>query len=628
MIVRKLATLCLGIIVMSAETDFRRFNMPQVKNEPVNRLIGRMPKIGIRPCIDGRRRGVRESLEERTMNMAKIAADLISSNLRHANGLPVECVIADTCIGGVAEAAMCEDKFAAENVTATLSVTPCWCYGLETMDMNPLTIKAVWGFNGTERPGAVYLAAVMSAHAQRKLPAFSIYGRDVQDSDDTSVPDDVKEKILLWAKAALAAGTMKGKSYVNIGGTCMGIAGSYIDAQMFQEYFGLRTEWLDQVEIERRIVNNIFDQEEFEKAVAWREEYCKEGWDKNEGSPYQHTREQKDEEWLRVVKQTLIIRDIMIGNPKLAELGFEEEACGRNAIVGGVQGQRQWTDHFPNHDFTEAILNSSYDWNGIREPMILATENDTLNGLSMLLGHLVADSASVFADVRTYWSPDAIERVTGWKPEGAASDGFIHLINSGAASLDGCGKMQDADGKPVMKPFWEVTSEDADACLAATQWCPADNGYFRGGGYSSMFETQAEMPVTMVRINKIEGLGPVLQIAEGYTTVLPDHVNQTLQQRTDPTWPTTWFVPRTTGEGAFKDVYSVMANWGANHGSFNYGHIGDKLITLASMLRMPVAMHNVPADRIYRPHAWAAFGTVEAESADYRACEAYGPLYG
>jgi len=602
--------------------------MSHVKNQPENKLIGRMPKIGIRPCIDGRRLGVRESLEDRTMAMARQAADLISSTLRHANGMPIECVIAETCIGGVAEAARCEDLFARENVTATLSVTPCWCYGTETMDMNSQTIKAVWGFNGTERPGAVYLAAVMAAHAQRKLPAFAIYGRDVQDSTDTSIPEDVSGKILLWAKAAIAAGTMKGKSYVNIGGPCMGIAGSYIDAQMFQEYFGLRTEWLDQVEIERRIARNIFDPAEFAKAKAWREQYCIEGRDYNEGGEFAHSREEKDAEWERVIKQTIIIRDIMIGNPRLAELGFAEEAAGRNAIVGGVQGQRQWTDHFPNHDYSEALLNSSFDWNGIREPMVLATENDTLNAMSMLLGHLVNDSASVFADVRTYWSPASIERVTGWKPEGLASEGIIHLINSGAAALDGCGAMKDETGKALMKPFWDITDEDADACLKATTWSPADNGYFRGGGYSSFFETQTEMPVTMVRMNKIEGLGPVLQIAEGYTATLPENVSQILQARTNPTWPTTWFAPRTTGEGAFKDVYSVMANWGANHGSFSYGHIGDKLITLASMLRIPVSMHNVEEDRIFRPHAWAAFGTTNPESADYRACETYGPIFG
>lgn len=587
-----------------------------------------MPKIGIRPCIDGRRLGVRESLEDRTMGMAHQAADLITKSLRHANGLPIECVVAESCIGGVAEAAACEDFFARENVTATLSVTPCWCYGTETMDMNPLTIKAVWGFNGTERPGAVYLAAVMAAHAQRKLPAFAIYGRDVQDSTDSSIPEDVSVKILLWAKAAIAAGTMKGKSYVNIGGPCMGIAGSYIDAQMFQEYFGLRTEWLDQVEIERRIARGIFDPEEFAKAKAWREKYCIEGRDYNEGSPFIHSREEKDQEWLRVIKQTMIIRDIMIGNPRLAELGFAEEADGRNAIAGGVQGQRQWTDHFPNHDYTEALLNSSFDWNGIREPMVLATENDTLNAMAMLLGHLVNDSASVFADVRTYWSPSSIERVTGWTPEGLASGGVIHLINSGAAALDGCGAMKDDDGKAVMKAFWDITTADADACLNATSWSPADNGYFRGGGYSSFFETRTEMPVTMVRMNKIEGLGPVLQIAEGYTAILPENVSKILQDRTNPTWPTTWFAPRTTGEGAFKDVYSVMANWGANHGSFSYGHIGDKLITLASMLRIPVSMHNVEEDRIFRPHAWAAFGTTNPENADYRACETYGPMFG
>jgi len=602
--------------------------MTHVMNEPRNTLIGRMPKIGIRPTIDGRRLGVRESLEDRTMAMARQAAALISNNLRHADGLPVECVIAPTCIGGVAEAAACEDLFARENVTATLTVTQCWCYGTETMDMNPLTIKAVWGFNGTERPGAVYLAAVMAAHAQRRLPAFAIYGHDVQDMDDTSIPNDVRSRILLWAKAALAAGMMKGKSYVNIGSSCMGIAGSAVNAQIFQDYFGLRTEWLDQVEIERRIARGIYDQDEFARAKAWREQYCPEGWDKNEGGPFAHSRAEKDAEWDRVIRQTLIIRDIMIGNPRLAELGYGEEALGRNALAAGVQGQRQWTDHFPNHDFSESLLCSSFDWNGIREPMILATENDTLNAMAMLMSHLLGDTAACFADVRTYWSPEAITRVTGWQPEGKAEGGLIHLINSGAAALDGSGAMRDEAGRPAMKPFWTVTDADVDACLAATRWCPADTGYFRGGGFSSMFETKAEMPVTMVRLNQIEGLGPVLQIAEGHTALLPEAVSQALQQRTDPTWPTTWFAPRTTGEGAFASVYSVMANWGANHGSFCYGHIGARLITLASMLRIPVAMHNVPETDIFRPHAWSAFGTTNAENADYRACAAYGPLYG
>ena len=595
---------------------------------PANRLIGRMPRIGIRPCIDGRREGVRESLEERTMGMARQAAALISTTLRHANGLPVECVVAETCIGGVAEAARCADLFARENVTATLSVTPCWCYGTETMDMDPLTVKAVWGFNGTERPGAVYLAAVMAAHAQRKLPAFAIYGRDVQDADDTRLPDDVREKILLWAKAALAVGTMRGKSYVNIGGPCMGIAGSVVDPQRFQETFGLRTEWLDQVEIERRIARGIYDPAEFLTAKAWRAAKCPEGVDINVGQKYAHTRAQLDAEWDRVVLQTMVIRDILVGNPRLAQLGFGEEALGRNAIAGGVQGQRQWTDHFPNHDFSEAILNSSFDWTGIREPYILATENDGLNGMAMLFGHLLTDRAAVFADVRTYWSPDAIARVTGWTPTGAASGGLIHLINSGAAALDGSGAMHDGGGKPTMKPFYAMTGKDADACLKATKWCPADVGYFRGGGFSSQFETKAEMPVTMVRLNQVEGVGLVLQLAEGKTVALPGLISRKLQDRTSPTWPTTWFAPRTTGQGAFTDVYSVMANWGANHGAFCYGHIGSELIALASMLRIPVAMHNVPVERIVRPHAWAAFGTTETESADYRACAAYGPLYG
>ncbi len=589
-----------------------------------NRLIGALPKIGIRPCIDGRRLGVRESLEERTMAMARQAAELISSSLRYPSGEPVQCVIADTCIGGVAEAAICEDKFSRENVTATLSVTPCWCYGTETMDQNPLTVKAVWGFNGTERPGAVYLAAVMAAHNQMGLPAFAIYGRDVQDMTDTDIPDDVRDKILLFAKAATAVGLMRGKSYCNIGSTCMGIAGSYVNAAMLQKTFGMRTEWLDQIEIERRIARGIYDPEEFKKAMEWKEAVCVEGPDRNRAP---HSREEKDAEWERTVKEAVILKDIMLGNPRLAELGFVEESMGRNAIAAGVQGQRQWTDHFPNHDFPESMLCSSFDWNGPREPLILATENDTLNAMSMLMGHLVGDRAAVFADVRTYWSPEAIERVTGWKPAGAAGGGLIHLINSGAAALDGAGAMKDRGGDPAMKPFWEVTDADIDATMKATTWCPANVEYFRGGGFSSCFETRADMPVTMIRLNMVEGVGPVLQLAEGQTVALPDRESRILQERTDPTWPTTWFAPRLTGKGAFRDAYSVMANWGANHGAFCYGHIGDKLITLASMLRIPVSMHNIDDCRVFRPHAWAAFGTVESESADYRACAAYGGMY-
>ena len=334
-----------------------------------------------------------------------------------------------------------------------------------------------------------------------------------------------------------------------------------------------------------------------------------------------------EEQWEFCVKMTLIIRDIMLGNDKLKELGRFEESNGRNAIFGGFQGQRQWTDWLPNADFAESILNSTFDWNGKKQPVLLATENDGLNGTAMLFGNLLTGRASVFADVRTYWSPEAVERVTGWKPEGRAANGFIHLINSGAAAVDATGLAKDEDGTNLMKQWWNVTDEDIKAMLEATDWCPANLGYFRGGGFSSHFKTQAEMPVTMMRVNIIEGVGPTLQIAEGYTVTLPDDVHKPLDERTDKTWPTTWFVPEVTGKGAFADVYSVMANWGANHGSITYGHIGADLITLASMLRIPVSMHNVSEDRIYRPHCWAGFGTADAEGADYRACAHYGYLY-
>lgn len=582
------------------------------------------PTIGIRPIIDGRWGGVRESLEGKTMAMAQAAKALIEANVFYTDGTPVECVVSPCTIGGGAEAAKCAEFFATQNVCATLSVTPCWCYGSETMDLDPLTVKAIWGFNGTERPGAVYLAAAMAAHAQRGLPAFSIYGHDVQDANDNTIPPDVAEKILRFARCAAAVGQMRNKAYVGIGAVAMGIAGSNCDAQFLQEYLGIRAEWVDMSEVQRRYQLDIYDKEEFEQAYAWTRAHCKEGFDKN-ANP--HDRERKEYEWDFVVKMTLICRDILLGNEKLNNIGRHEEALGRNAILGGFQGQRMWTDFMPNGDFTEAILNSSFYWNGKKEPITFATENDGLNGLAMLFGKLLTGTASIFADVRTYWSPEAVKRVTGKTPEGPAASGFIHLINSGAAALDATGVCKNEAGTNLMKKWWDVTDADIEAMTAATDWCPADLGYFRGGGFSSHFKTQAEMPVTMIRLNLIKGIGPVLQLAEGYTVTLPDEIHTVLDQRTDPTWPTTWFVPRLTGEGAFKDVYSVMANWGANHGSLTYGHIGQDLITLASMLRIPVALHNVSDDELYRPHAWSAFGTKEPESADYRACATYGPLY-
>ena len=591
------------------------------------------PKIGIRPVIDGRWGGVRESLENQTMGMAESAAKLISENLRYPDGTPVQCVISETTIGGGAEAAKCEDQFSKENVVATLSVTPCWCYGSETFDMNPNTIKAVWGFNGTERPGAVYLAAVMAAYAQKGLPAFSIYGKDVQDMGDKTIPDDVAEKILRFARASVAVGWMKNKAYVNLGGISMGIAGSYCDASMFQKYFGIRAEWVDMSDIIRRITLEIYDKDEYEKALAWIKANCKEGFDVNAGKDLPEIiRKSKvvpaDKDWEFIAKFSIIVRDILYGNKKLDELGWHEEALGKNAVAGGFQGQRNWTDWLPNADFTEAIMASTFDWNGPKAPTPFATENDTLNGVAMMLGTLVSGSAPCFHDVRTYWSPEACERVTGYKPEGRAKDGFIHLINSGATALDGSGAAKNDKGEGCMKPFWEMTEEDMKACLEATDWCRANYEYFRGGGFSSHFRCRAEMPVTMLRVNIIEGIGPVMQIAEGYTAELPDNAHTTIDVRTDRTWPTTWFVPNLTGEGAFKDVYSVMANWGVNHGVTVYGHVGDDLITLASMLRIPVNMHNVSEDRIFRPHSWAAFGTEDSQSADYRACEKYGPIYG
>jgi L-fucose isomerase len=593
---------------------------------PRNRLVGEVPRIGIRPAIDGRRKGVRESLEAQTMSMAQSVAAFLAKALRHPNGLPVECVVADTCIGGVAEAAQAAAKFAKAGVGVSLTVSPCWCYGAETMDMDPLVPKAIWGFNGTERPGAVYLASVLAAHTQKGLPAFGIYGHDVQDAGDTSIPNDVQEKLLAFARAGLAVATMRGTSYLSMGGVSMGIAGSIVDQPFFERYLGMRVETVDMTEFVRRIDEEIYDKEELARALPWVKSHCKEGRDYNPVAA-QRGRLQKDRDWETVVKMTMIARDLMVGNPRLAETGFGEEALGHNAIAGGFQGQRQWTDRFPNGDFLEAILNTSFDWNGIREPYIVATENDCLNGVSMLFGHLLTGAAQVFADVRTYWSPAAVQRVTGYSLAGRASGGLIHLINSGAATLDATGCLS-VDSKPAMKPFWQITPGEARACLAAASWYPAITEYFRGGGFSSGFLTKGEMPVTMVRLNLVQGLGPALQIAEGATVDLPDAVHETLNERTSPTWPTHWFVPNLTGWGAFRDVYSVMNHWGANHGALCYGHAGADLITLASMLRIPVYMHNVPEERIFRPSAWNAFGTSDKEGGDFRACGAFGPLYG
>ena len=584
------------------------------------------PKVGIRPVIDGRRRGVRESLEDQTLNMAKSAAKLISENLKYPDGSPVQCVISDTNIGGCAEAAACAEKFEKENVGVSLTVTPCWCYGTETMDTNPYTPKAVWGFNGTERPGAVYLACMLAGYAQKGFPAYGIYGKEVQDRTDTSVPADVREKLLRFVKGGLAVAMMRGKSYLSVGSSAMGIAGSFVEPDFFQDYLGMRTENVDMCEIDRRISEGIYDKAEYEKALAWTRKFCKEGKDYNK-KELQKSRAAKDADWEYVVKMAMIMRDLMVGNPALAKRGFGEEALGRNAIASGFQGQRQWTDYKPNGDFMEAILNSSFDWNGIRNPYIVATENDSLNGVCMLLMYLLTNRAQIFADVRTYWSPEAVKRVTGKKMTGLNANGFIHLLNSGAATLDACGKQREK-GKPAMKPFWDISEKEAAACLKATRWESADVEYFRGGGFSSSFLSEGGMPMTMTRISRVKGQGPVLQIAEGWSTELPAGVSEKLMDRTNPTWPCTWFVPRLTGKGAFRDVYSVMNNWAANHGAISYGHIGADLITLAAMLRLPVALSNVPEEQAFRPHVWGLFGIDDPIGSDYRACKNFGPIYG
>lgn len=604
---------------MAGKNDFQH-------SGAVKRLHGALPKVGIRPTIDGRRRGVRESLEDKTMALANAAAALIESELRHANGHAVECVIADTCIGGVAEAAACAEKFERENVGLSLTVTPCWCYGSETMDMTPLIPKAVWGFNGTERPGAVYLAAVLAAHSQKGVPAFGIYGREVQDAGDNTVPDDVAARILQFVRSGLAVATMRGKSYLSLGGVSMGIAGCYVTEPFYQDYLGMRNEYVDMTELIRRMNEGIYDPDEYKRAIAWVEKYCKPNVGKDPNPPEnQRSADQKESDWETSVKMAIVTRDLMVGNPRLAELGFEEEANGHNAIAAGFQGQRQWTDFMPNGDFMEAILNTSFDWNGIRQPYMLATENDNLNAMSMVFGHLLTARAQIFADVRTYWSPEAVKRATGKSLSGRAADGMIHLINSGPATLDGTGEQSEA-GKPAIKPFWDITADEAKACLASTTWHPGVVEYFRGGGYSTSYQTKGEMPVTMCRLNVIDGLGPAMQIAEGWAVDIDPAIHDALDARTNETWPTTWFVPRLADNSRFRDVYTVMLNWGSNHGAIGFGHYGKDLITLCSMLRIPVYMHNVPEEQMYRPSSWTAFG-MDLEGADFRACANFGPLY-
>ena len=590
-----------------------------------HQTLQNLPKIGIRPVIDGRRMGVRESLEEQTMNMAKATAQLLSEQLHHACGAAVECVIADSCIAGMAESAACEDKFSRQNVGLTITVTPCWCYGSETIDMDPMRPKAIWGFNGTERPGAVYLAAALAAHSQKGIPAFSIYGHDVQDGGDDSIPADVEEKLLRFARAGLAVASMKGKSYMSLGGVSMGIAGSIVDHNFFESWLGMKVQSVDMTELRRRIDQKIYDAEELELALSWADNNFRFGPDLN-ADQYRRSPESSRAVLRESLLMAMCIRDMMQGNEKLAQQGFVEESLGYNAIAAGFQGQRHWTDQYPNGDTAEALLNSSFDWNGVRKPFVVATENDSLNGVAMLFGHMLTGTAQVFADVRTYWSPEAVKRVTGSELTGHAKDGIIHLINSGSAALDGSCRQLDAQGNPTMKPHWQISQKEADACLQATEWCPAIHEYFRGGGYSSRFLTRGGVPFTMSRVNIIKGIGPVLQIAEGWSVELPKDVHDTLDKRTNETWPTTWFAPRLTGKGPFTDVYSVMANWGANHGVLTIGHVGADLITLASMLRIPVCMHNVEDGEIYRPSSWAAHG-MDTEGQDYRACQNYGPLY-
>ncbi len=580
------------------------------------------PKIGIRPTIDGRENGVRESLEVQTMTMANTLKSHIENNYCYPDGTPVQVVVAESTIGRYKEATDCEELFEKNNVCASITVTPCWCYGMEVIDLHPTRIKAVWGFNGTERPGAVFLNAVLSAHNQLGLPAFGIYGSEVMDNDRTDIPDDVIPKIDKFIKGALAVGQLKNKSYLQIGGVSMGIAGSLVDFSLFQKYFNMNVVQVDMIEIMRRIDEGIFNPNEFETARAWVSENCTEIPDINK----EHLKltDLEIEEGLDfVTKMTLIIKDMMHGNEWLRNNGYNEEGLGNNSIAGGFQGQRQWTDYLPNGDFSETILNSSFDWNGPKSPTILSTENDALNGITMLFGHLLTNTAQVFCDVRTYWSPEAIKNLGNFTIDENLEDGMLHLINSGSAALDGTGKMRDENGNPVIKPFYDVTDEDMKNCLQATKWPVANREYFRGGGFSTNYLSEGEIPFTMTRVNLVNG-EPSIQIIEGKSIEISNDLYNAINDRTDPTWPSTFFIPN---ENTPLSTYEVMNNWGANHCVLTYGHVGDLFITLASMLRIPVSLHNIEEDRIYRPTMWTHYGTLDKTGSDFRTCEKLGPLY-
>jgi len=587
--------------------------------------LNKLPVIGIRAVIDPRRKVYNRTYGQ-TQDMASSVADYLSDHVKYPNSLPLKCVVYQKCVSNIVEAQECSDYFKHLNVGAVITVATGWCYPLETMLLDAGIPHAVWGFNGTERPGAVFLAALTAACNLKGLPMFKIYGKEVREKDDKRIPEDVGRKLLSFTRAALAASLMKGKSYLSLGTVSMGISGCISDELFFQQYLGMRISYVDMSEIQRRMNKGIYDPEELSKAIEWFSNNCKEGVDYNDPS-LMHTKEQKAEDARDSIKLAIIVKDMMKGNQKLQDMGYEEEAAGYGAVAGGFQGQRAWTDQNANGDFMEAILNSTFDWNGRREPIVIATENDSSNAVSMLFGYLLTHTPQIFCDVRTYWSPETVKRITGEELEGRAKGGMIHLLNSGAAALEGSGCLTK-DGKPVIKPYWEMTEDDIKSCLQSTRWSPAMLDQFLAGGFSSTYSTKGEMPVTITRLNMVYGIGPVLQIAEGYTYEASPNIHMNLLGRTDPTWPSTWFVPNTIpGDAAYNDVYSVMESWGANHCSMSYGHIGSELITLASMLRIPVTMHNVETNNLFRPALWKAYGTKELEAADRYACAALGPLY-
>lgn len=599
------------------------------------RLVGQTPTIAITPVADGRA-GAYESNVAGTWRMAEKVSRLIESRVRLPDGTAPRVVVAPEIVYGPRSGALAQEYFQREGVSANIWVSRSWSYSDELMSAcigigSTEWQQAAYGLNQTDRPGAVWLKAFCAAMDEKKRPIFSIYNPDLEDESGDLSPY-VAGRILRFARAAVAAAEMRGKNYLSVGGVSMGIIGSDARRNSFLQTFGMGTVSVDMVAIRGRIDQGFYDHEELESAFKFMKKNFKFSFDESQG-PRPRDLDELIRETLRM---TIIVRDLMIGNPKLASSkvgkaqGFKanvERAQGANAIMAGTQGQRQWTDLYPNFDVTESILNSSFDWNGFRAPFVVATENDSKNGIGMLAANLVSGGMSqLFADIRTNWTPESVKKATGKDISRIAPQGFIDKRNSGAGALeyalDLFGLVKGGAGMSV-QDVAEAVRADAniqdrlirDAC-AGTTYMTAALEYFPGDGLSSHFRTPGGIPMTAYRYNMI-GDELTCSVVEGATVELPRDVADCIGRITDRTWPETYWVPR--GMSSFE----YMSRIGPNHDGNSFGLIGADLLTLNAMLRVPVDMHNVPREDIFRPTFWDRCG-----GDDFRACEKLGPVYG